>query len=126
LSSNLNNGAIFKQLNNKKMIQKIKLGNGKKVETYVNKLSKANWKTLVRFGVVGNIGGNGFSNTTKEFDNEFTVSSRYVAIIKVKNKLYGVSYIDGCFYPVWCLVDSNVEVEERYINTIKTPLNKTK
>lgn len=62
-------------------------------------LSKSDWKNLITFNIVDGE-GNGFANTTKDFEKLVSIS-RFPTIIRVKNTYYEVRYVSGCFYPVW-------------------------
>lgn len=64
-------------------------------------LSKKDWDKLNSLNIVTGF-GNGFANTTDEFEAIFPIN-RTLKFISVGGgwTIYGVSYQDGCFYPIW-------------------------
>lgn len=66
---------------------------------HLKDLTRKNWELLISYGIVDGE-GNGFANTTKEFDKLITISST-PKYIKVKSAVYEVSFRSGCFYPIW-------------------------
>lgn len=66
-------------------------------------LTKSDWKKLGKVGLTDGGEGNGFANTTKNFDNNISCGSRKPTLIRVGGNqlIFAVMYVDGCFYPVW-------------------------
>ena len=95
------------------------------VDVYVfEKMLKKDWDKLVKFGIINPTEkyGNGFSNTTEVFDNNFHISPSYWNFFKIsKGGTYGVKYESGCFYPIWIRV-YDFEFMDKYIVNINTPL----
>ena len=65
-------------------------------------LTNADWKRLNELNLVDGV-GNGFANTTKNFDDNIWCSSIKPTKIKICGTAYTylVMYVSGCFYPVW-------------------------
>ena len=65
------------------------------------KLTNADWKRLNKLNLVDGV-GNGFANTTENFDDNIWCS-RIPTKIKIEGTAYTylVMYVSGCFYPVW-------------------------
>lgn len=66
-------------------------------------LTKADWKKLEKVGLTDGGQGNGFANTTDNFDNNISCSRIKPTFIRIEGNelLFAVKYVDGCFYPVW-------------------------
>ena len=93
------------------------------METF--KLTKTDWGKLGRLNLTDGSIGNGFANTTKNFDSSIICSSSYPTYIKLEGPKYvfKVQYFSGCFYPIWQKV---LKAEPNYLVDKKGNINRIK
>ncbi len=66
-------------------------------------MNNSNWKDIFNAGLITNTDGNGHSDTTEKFDNNIWCFKERPTLVAIKNILYEVQYMDGCFYPIWSI-----------------------
>lgn len=72
-------------------------------------LSNHDWDRLIKLGLV-DAAGNGFANTTEKFDKNCICTSTQWTLIGIVGLYYytfAVTYMSGCFYPIWKKLDSS-------------------
>ena len=83
-----------------------------------SKLSKKNWTQLNEFGlVVGR--NNGFASTTPKADKIGFSSKEKFIKLEGYNTIFSVSFYDGCFFPLWYVVNSFSESPAKIIKIKK-------